>query len=159
MSGWPVMTMSWSGLCCSCRYQAMQLCCFLLGEKLATVIPASASSWLCSYAAVYFGLHLDTFKVKSWQRIWPFLMLCQKGFSWCWLTWCWVVPAGCLLFQVARKVFLYTCCLHLDIALFLAWEPSLSRCSLHLQEKCHWKGKLCEPVFSLAFNPIAQQST
>ena len=49
--------------------------------------------------------------------------------------------------------------LHLDSAPFLAWEPSLSRCSLHLQEQCHWKGKLHEPVFSLAFNPIAQQST
>lgn len=59
-------------------------------------------------------------------------------------SWLPLVPGG----KKSISLYLY---LHLDIALFLAWEPSLSRCSLHLQEKCHWKGKLPEPVVSLAF--------
>ena len=95
--------------CCFYWHLAMQLCPFLRSDKLATIIRASASPVLQSYAAVYFRPHLDPFKVKSWQRIWPFFMLCQKGFFSCWLTWCWVVPAGCLLFQVVRKVFVLTC--------------------------------------------------
>lgn len=124
---------------CSYQHLTMQLCPSLLGKKLATIIPASASPVLYSYTAVYFRLHLDPFKVKSWQRIWPFLMLCQKGFSLCWLTWCCVVPADCLVPGGKRSICLYLYLL-LDTTHFLAWEHCLSRCSLHLQEKCFWKG-------------------
>lgn len=95
---------------------------FLLTPGSAAVSLPPGWKACCSLPCLTVGLHMDAFKVKSWQITWPSIMPCQQGFSSCCLTWQWVVQAGCHLFQVERVVFVFTCIC--GLILFPTWPGS-----------------------------------